>query len=163
MEIWNKVLIRGKTGDTGGSSYDIILGARSAVFLPFSNLGLVIVDEEHDSSFKQYEPSPRYNGRDAALYLAHLHNAKAILGSATPSLESYYNCQEGKYALVEMTERYRNMEMPEISVVNLREEIRWKKMKSHFTSVLVKAAGRCLGKRRTGDHFPESQGFFPPA
>lgn len=159
VEIWNKVLIRGKTGDSGGSSYDIILGARSAVFLPFSNLGLVIVDEEHDSSYKQYEPSPRYNGRDAALYLAHLHGAKTILGSATPSIESYYNCQEGKYALVEMTERYRNMEMPEISVVNLREEIRWKKMKSHFTSILVKQLENALEKGEQAIIFQNRRGF----
>ena len=159
VEIWNKVLIRGKTGNAGGSSYDIILGARSAVFLPFSDLGLVIVDEEHDSSFKQYDPSPRYNGKDAALYLAHLHNAKAILGSATPSLESYYNCQEGKYALVEMTERYRSMEMPEISVVNLREEIRWKKMKSHFTSVLVRQLEDALGKGEQAIIFQNRRGF----
>jgi len=159
VEIWNKVLIRGKTGDMVEGSYDIILGARSAVFLPFSNLGLVIVDEEHDSSFKQYEPSPRYNGRDAALYLAHLHSAKTILGSATPSIESYYNCQEGKYALVEMTERYRNMEMPEISVVNLREEIRWKRMKSHFTSVLVKQLEDALGKGEQAIIFQNRRGF----
>jgi len=158
-EIWNKVLIRSKTEDAGGSSYDIILGARSAVFLPFSNLGLVIVDEEHDSSFKQYDPSPRYNGRDAALYLAHLHDAKTILGSATPSIESYYNCQEGKYALVGMTERYRNMEMPEISVVNLREEIRWKRMKSHFTSVLVNQLTDALGKGEQAIIFQNRRGF----
>ena len=158
VEIWNKVLQRGRTGDTG-SSYDIILGARSAVFLPFSNLGLVIVDEEHDSSFKQYEPQPRYNGRDAALYLAHLQGAKTILGSATPSIESYYNCREGKYALVEMTERYRNMEMPEIHVVDLREEIRWKRMKSHFTSVLVKQLEDALSKGEQAIIFQNRRGF----
>jgi primosomal protein N' (replication factor Y) len=158
VEIWNKVLIQGKTDDSG-PSYEIILGARSAVFLPFSNLGLVIVDEEHDSSFKQYDPSPRYNGRDAALYLAHLHSAKTILGSATPSIESYYNCKEGKYVLVEMTERYGNMEMPEINVVNLREEIRWKKMKSHFTSVLVKQLEDALGKDEQAIIFQNRRGF----
>lgn len=158
VEIWNKVLIRGKTGEPG-SSYNIILGARSAVFLPFSDLGLIIVDEEHDSSFKQYEPSPRYNARDAALYLAHLHGAKAILGSATPSIESYYNCQEGKYALVEMTERYRSMEMPEINVVNLREEIRWKKMKSHFTSILVKQLETALANGEQSIIFQNRRGF----
>jgi primosomal protein N' (replication factor Y) len=158
VEIWNKVLIQGLTGETV-PSYEIILGARSAVFLPFSNLGLVIVDEEHDSSFKQYEPSPRYNGRDAALYLAHLHSAKTILGSATPSIESYYNCQQGKYILVEMTERYGNMEMPEINVVNLREEIRWKKMKSHFTSVLVKQLEDALGKDEQAIIFQNRRGF----
>jgi primosomal protein N' (replication factor Y) len=158
VEIWNKVLMHGKPG-AGTSSYDIILGARSAVFLPFSNLGLLLVDEEHDSSFKQYEPSPHYNGRDAALYLAHLHSAKTILGSATPSIESYYNSQEGKYALVEMSERYGNMEMPEINVVNLREEIRWKKMKSHFTSVLVKQLEDALGKGEQAIIFQNRRGF----
>lgn len=159
VEIWNKVLNAGNSGEVRKDSYDIILGARSAVFLPFSNLGLVIVDEEHDSSFKQYEPSPRYNGRDAALFLAHLHGAKTILGTATPSIESYYNCQEGKYALVEMTERYRNMEMPEITVVNLREEIRWKKMKSHFTSVLVKQLEDALAKGEQAIIFQNRRGF----
>jgi primosomal protein N' (replication factor Y) len=158
VEIWNKVLMHGKPG-AGTSSYDIILGARSAVFLPFSNLGLLLVDEEHDSSFKQYEPSPHYNGRDAALYLAHLHSAKTILGSATPSIESYYNSQEGKYALVEMSERYGNMEMPEINVVNLREEIRWKKIKSHFTSVLVKQLEDALGKGEQAIIFQNRRGF----
>jgi primosomal protein N' (replication factor Y) len=158
-EIWNKVLTHGEPGKTGINSYDIILGARSAVFLPFTNLGLLIVDEEHDSSFKQYDPSPRYNGRDAALYLAHLHSAKTILGSATPSIESYYNCQEGKYALVEMTERYGNMEMPEIIVVNMREELRWKKMKSHFTSVLVKQLEDALGKGEQAIIFQNRRGF----
>ena len=159
VEIWNKVLNAGNTGEIKGYSYDIILGARSAVFLPFSNLGLVIVDEEHDSSFKQHEPSPRYNGRDAALFLAHLHGAKTIMGTATPSIESYYNCQEGKYALVEMTERYRNMEMPEITVVSLREEIRWKKMKSHFTSVLVKQLEDALAKGEQSIIFQNRRGF----
>lgn len=158
VEIWNKVLIHGNE-DKIGPSYDIILGARSAVFLPFSDLGLVIVDEEHDSSFKQYDPSPRYNGRDVALYLAHLHGAKTILGSATPSIESYYNCHEGKYALVEMTERYGNMEMPEINVVNLREELRWKKMKSHFSSVLVKQLEKALGNSEQAIIFQNRRGF----
>lgn len=159
VEIWNKVLKHGKQDITGNSSYDIILGARSAVFLPFSDLGLVIVDEEHDSSFKQYEPSPRYNGRDAALYLAHLHHTKTILGSATPSIESYYNCHEGKYALVEMSERYGNMEMPEIDVVNLRDEIRFKKMKSHFTSVLVKQLEDAIAKGEQAIIFQNRRGF----
>jgi primosomal protein N' (replication factor Y) len=159
VEIWNKVLKHNKQDIGGNSSYDIILGARSAVFLPFSDLGLVIVDEEHDSSFKQYEPSPRYNGRDAGLYLAHLHSAKTILGSATPSIESYYNCHEGKYALVEMSERYGNMEMPEIEVVNLRDEIRFKKMKSHFTSVLVKQLEDALAKGEQAIIFQNRRGF----
>jgi primosomal protein N' (replication factor Y) (superfamily II helicase) len=158
-EIWNKVLAAGGNDLQDGSTYDIILGARSAVFLPFPKLGLVIVDEEHDSSFKQYDPAPRYNGRDAALYLAHLHGAKTILGSATPSVESYYNCMEGKYGLVEMTERYRNMEMPEIRVVDVRHELRWKKMKSHFTSALVQQLQDALDKGEQSIIFQNRRGF----
>ena len=156
--IWNGVLSQNELTREKPAG-EIILGARSAVFLPFSNLGLVIVDEEHDSSFKQYEPSPRYNGRDAALYLAFLHSAKTILGSATPSIESYYNAQEGKYVLVEMNERYGNMEMPEINVVSLREEIRWKKMKSHFTSVLVKQLENALKSGEQSILFQNRRGF----
>ncbi|MDP4281830.1 MAG: primosomal protein N', partial [Bacteroidota bacterium] len=149
-EIWNSVL-------KGG--YEIILGARSAVFLPFTNLGLVIVDEEHDSSFKQYDPSPRYNGRDVALYLAHLHGAKTILGSATPSMESYYNAQEGKYALVQMMERYGNLEMPEIEVVDIRQEYRWKKMKSYYSSVLLNQLQMALANHEQAILFQNRRGF----
>ncbi|MCX6243516.1 MAG: primosomal protein N' [Bacteroidetes bacterium] len=157
-EIWNKVLSAGRMG-TEGNAYDIVLGARSAVFLPFTKLGLVIVDEEHDSSFKQYDPAPRYNGRDAALYLAHIHGAKTILGSATPSIESYFNSKNGKYGLVEMTERFGNMEMPEIRVVDLRQEIYWKKMKSHFSSVLVQQLQDVLDKGEQAIIFQNRRGF----
>jgi len=159
FEIWNKVLTGGKKQHHEQGNYDIVLGARSAIFLPFSKLGLVIVDEEHDPSFKQYDPAPRYNARDAALYLAHLHGAKAIIGSATPSIESYFNCQEGKYALVEMMERYGNMEMPEIEVVDIRNEIRWKKMKSHFTSVLMKQLKDALDLHQQAILFQNRRGF----
>src|SRR5258706_1036315 len=105
VEIWNKV----KNGEL-----KIILGARSSVFLPFTNLGLVICDEEHDSSFKQQDPAPRYNGRDAAIYFSSLFNAKVVLGSATPSLESYYNATTGKYGLAELPERYGEVLLPTI-------------------------------------------------
>ncbi len=159
FEIWNKVLSAGKKSTHEKSNYDIILGARSALFLPFSKLGLIIIDEEHDPSFKQYDPSPRYNARDAALYLAHLHKAKAILGSATPSIESYFNCQEGKYALVEMKERYGNMEMPEIKVVDIRDEMRWKKMKSHFSSVLMKQLEDAMESHQQAILFQNRRGF----
>lgn len=137
VEIWNKVMAAKFTGQAAGNRYDIVLGARSAVFLPFTNLGLVIVDEEHDSSFKQYEPAPRYNGRDSAIYLAQLHGAKTILGSATPSIESYYNATTAKYALVDIPERYGNMELPVIEVVDLKREIRMKRAKAHFSSLLI--------------------------
>ena len=151
VETWNHVLAAGNT--------QIVLGARSAVFLPFSNLGLVIIDEEHDASYKQNDPAPRYHGRDAALYLAHLHGAKTLLGSATPCLESYYNASEGKYALVEVPERYGQMEMPEIIVVDLKNEARWKKMKSHFSSVLVAQVGKALENKEQVILFQNRRGF----
>ena len=128
-EVWKHTVER---------KYDIILGARSAVFLPFSDLGLVIVDEEHDYSFKQMDPAPRYHARDAALYLAHLHKASSILGSATPSLESYFLTRQGRYGLVELHERYGDLEMPSIRVVDIKDELRHGKMKTHFSSVLLK-------------------------
>jgi primosomal protein N' (replication factor Y) (superfamily II helicase) len=159
VEIWNKVLSSENAGGSLNSSYDIVLGARSSIFLPFSNLGLVIVDEEHDPSFKQFDPAPRYNARDCALYLAHLHGAKALLGSATPSLESYFNASEGKYELVEINERYGNLDLPEIVVVDVKNEIRWKKMKSHFSSVLMKQLEDALAKKEQSILFQNRRGF----
>jgi primosomal protein N' (replication factor Y) (superfamily II helicase) len=159
VEIWNKVLSWGGPDAGEDSSYDIILGARSSIFLPFSNLGLVIVDEEHDPSFKQFDPAPRYNARDCALYLAHIHDAKAVLGSATPSLESYYNASEGKYELVEINERYGNLELPEIIVVDIKNEIRWKKMSSHFSSLLMSQLEEALAKKEQSILFQNRRGF----
>lgn len=158
-EIWNKVLSCSKPGKSPENSYDIILGARSAIFLPFSDLGLVIVDEEHDHSFKQFDPAPRYNARDCALYLAHLHGARTILGSATPSMESYFNASEGKYELVEIRERYGNLELPEVIVVDVKNEVRWKKMKSHFSSVLMKQLEKALSKQEQSILFQNRRGF----
>ena len=139
--------------------YDIILGARSAVFLPFSNLGLVVVDEEHDASYKQMDPAPRYNGRDAAVYLAHLHGAKTLLGSATPSIESFYNVSQGKYGFVALTERYANIEMPLIQVVNTREALRQGLMKSHFSSVLIDQLKVVLSQHEQAILFQNRRGF----
>lgn len=116
-EVWNRTM-----ADDSNERYQILLGARSALFLPFRNLGLVIVDEEHDSSYKQNDPAPRYNGRDAAIYLAHLWNARTVLGSATPSLESYFNAQQGKYGLVEMKRRYGGLLLPEVMCADMKEE-----------------------------------------
>lgn len=112
IELWNKI----RTGEV-----QIVLGARSALLLPFKNLGLVIVDEEHDSSYKQQDPAPRYNARDAAIFYASLFKAKVLLGSATPSLESYFNAQQGKYGYVQIEERYGGLLMPEINVVNTKQ------------------------------------------
>src|SRR5690606_32268500 len=122
----------------------VILGARSSLFLPFSNLGLIIVDEEHDASYKQSEPAPRYNARDAAIVLAKAHGAKTLLGSATPSLESYYNAAHDKYGLVKLTERHGGVKMPEIIIADTRESKRKKLMKSHFSPELLEALGTAL-------------------
>ena len=159
VEIWNKVLNGSDANCGADSKYDIILGARSAVFLPFTNLGLVIIDEEHDSSFKQFDPAPRYNARDSAIYLAQLHGAKTLLGSATPSIESYFNATQGKYGLVEINERYGNMELPMIKVVDIKEEMRWKKMKSHFSSILIKQLELALSNGEQAILFQNRRGF----
>lgn len=100
----------------------VVLGARSSVFLPFAHLGLVIVDEEHESSFKQYDPSPRYNGRDTAIMLANMHGAKTLLGSATPSVETYYKAVTGKYGLVTLSERYDGSVLPHVDIIDMREQ-----------------------------------------
>ena len=135
VEIWNHCLDHENTLDTG--RFQVILGARSALFLPFNKLGLVIADEEHDTSYKQYDPAPRYHARDAAIMLAKLHGAKTLLGSATPAVETYFNATAGKYGLVEMSERYGGVSMPEILLANVREETRNKTMQSHFSSMLI--------------------------
>lgn len=159
VEVWNSVL-SSNDGEGGlHRGHDIILGARSAAFLPFSKLGLVIVDEEHDPSFKQMDPAPRYNGRDAAIYLAHLHGAKTLLGSATPAVESYFNALQGKYALVELFERYGNMEMPRVQVVNIREELRQGKMKSHFSTTLLNQLSEALDRGEQSILFQNRRGF----
>ncbi|MCX6280096.1 MAG: primosomal protein N' [Bacteroidetes bacterium] len=158
VDIYKAVLQSANPG-SDFQPYDIILGARSAVFLPFSNLGLVVVDEEHDSSFKQMDPAPRYNGRDAAIYLAHLHGAKTLLGSATPSVESYYNVFRGKYGLVELSERYANMLMPQIEVVNIREATQQGMMKSHFSTVLIERLKTALNQGEQAILFQNRRGF----
>ena len=158
VEIWNGVLEH-SLQQSVNRRYDIILGARSAVFLPFSNLGLVVVDEEHDSSFKQMDPAPRYNGRDAAIVLAQLHGAKTLLGSATPSVESYFNAVQGKYGLVELSERYANMEMPLIQVVNVKESLRQGLMKSHFSSELLVQLESVLANGEQAILFQNRRGF----
>ncbi|MEI7663218.1 MAG: primosomal protein N' [Bacteroidota bacterium] len=159
VEIWNAVLEKNDSIHQVTHRYDIILGARSSVLLPFSNLGLIVVDEEHDPSFKQMDPAPRYNGRDAAIYLAQLHGAKTLLGSATPSVESYYNAMQGKYGLVGLFERYANMEMPVIQVVNVKEALRHGRMKSHFSSVLLEQLETALGLGQQAILFQNRRGF----
>ncbi|HET6224946.1 MAG TPA: primosomal protein N' [Bacteroidia bacterium] len=155
VEIWNTVL---KKKD---QQFQLIIGARSALFLPFSNLGLVIVDEEHDTSYKQYDPAPRYNARDAAIYLAHIHKAKTLLGSATPSLESYYNAQEGKYGLAELQQRFGGVKMPEIVIADVKEATQKKLMKSHFSPLLLDTISLALEKKEQVILFQNRRGFAP--
>ena len=158
-EVWYNVL--GRDQAAGATDFDIILGARSALFLPFKNLGLVIVDEEHDTSFKQYDPAPRYNARDTAIYLAGLHGSPVILGSATPSMETYFNAQSGKYGLVELTERYGGLELPEIIVSDIRAESRNGTMRSHFSSLLLKNMEEALEQKEQVILFQNRRGFSP--
>jgi primosomal protein N' (replication factor Y) len=152
VEVWQKVL----SGD-----YRIVLGARSSVFLPFENLGMIIVDEEHESSYKQYDPAPRYNARDASIFLGHLHSAKVLLGSATPSFESYYNAKTDKYGLAELTDRFGGVELPEIQVVSIATETKQKTMQSHFTSVLMLDIEQALGKKEQVILFQNRRGYAP--
>lgn len=155
VEIWNNVL----QSDVKETNYQIILGPRSALFLPYKNLGLIIVDEEHDYSYKQYDPAPRYNARDAAVYLGILHKAKVLLGSATPSIESYFNTKVGKYSLVELNQRYGDIQLPEILVADIKKETRQKTMKSHFSSFLLNHIHEVLHEKKQVILFQNRRGF----
>ena len=130
VEVWNNML-------NNSEKAQVVIGARSSLLLPFSNLGLIIVDEEHEQSYKQFDPAPRYHARDAAVVLANLHKAKTLLGSATPSLESYFNANQGKYGLVELNTRYNNVMMPDIKLVDLADKYKRKRMKGHFSDRLI--------------------------
>ncbi|MBN1158408.1 MAG: primosomal protein N' [Bacteroidales bacterium] len=156
LQTWRTLL---PGGDQKDRKIHIILGARSSVFLPFMNLGLVIVDEEHENTYKQFDPAPRYHARDTSIILAGLHGAKVVLGTATPSLESYYNCITGKYGLVELPERYLDMKMPEILVVNTREARRREAMYSHFSLTLSEYISRALQNRDQVILFQNRRGF----
>ncbi|MCD8304520.1 MAG: primosomal protein N' [Prevotellaceae bacterium] len=153
VELWKKQL--------SPEPYDVIVGVRSSVFLPFQRLRLLIVDEEHETSFKQQEPAPRYHARDTALVLAQMYGAKALLGTATPSLESYRNAREGKYGLVRLTERYGHVEMPEIVAVNTAELRRRKEMRGQFSPTLLNAMRNALDKGEQVILFRNRRGFAP--
>ena len=156
VEIWNKTV-----GSTDEPGYGLILGVRSSIFLPFDNLGLIIVDEEHDGSYKQQDPSPRYNARDTAIILAGMHKAKTLLGSASPSIESFYNAMNGKYSLVELKERFGAIKLPDIILANTREAYRKKLMVSHFTPELLNAVDDALSKGEQSILFQNRRGFAP--
>jgi primosomal protein N' (replication factor Y) (superfamily II helicase) len=156
VEIWKRVAENNPL-----NSYRLILGVRSSLFLPFSNLGLIIVDEEHDGSYKQHDPAPRYHARDSAIMLAAMHNAKTILGSASPSIESYKNAVNGKYGLTELKERFGLIKLPSIILANTREAYRKKLMVSHFTPELLQAMDDALGKEEQIILFQNRRGFSP--
>ncbi len=154
VEVWQQVLEQSPKAQ-------IVIGARSALFLPFSNLGLVIVDEEHEQTFKQVDPSPRYHARDASIVLANSHKAKVLLGSATPSIETYFNSQSGKYGLVEISKRYGNVKMPEIELVNLKDKYFRKQMSGHFSDILIEEITKTLSLGEQVILFQNRRGFSP--
>lgn len=154
VEVWNNVLNNSKNAQ-------IVIGARSALFLPFLNLGLIIIDEEHETSFKQNEPAPRYHTRDSAIVLAQFHKAKVLLGSATPSIETYYNTQIGKFGLVNLTERYHKTPLPEVVLVDLKDNYFRKKMKGHFSQTLIDAISESLAHSEQVILFQNRRGFSP--
>lgn len=158
VEIWDRVLHHGQSID-GGNKYQLILGARSALLLPYSNLGLIIVDEEHDPSYKQLDPAPRYHARDGAIVLAANHQAKVLLGTATPSLESYFNVKSGKYGLVQLSERFAGSTLPEIWLVDMQETIRQKKMQGHFSHFLLENIRKALANSEQVIIFQNRRGF----
>ena len=154
VEVWNNVL-------ENKSKAQIILGARSSIFLPFSNLGLIVVDEEHETSYKQFEPSPRYNARDAAIVLSRLHQGKIVLGSATPSLESYFNATEKKYGFVELKRRFGEVQLPNIQLVDIKEKHRKREMSGHFSDTLLKQIQEELDLKKQVILFQNRRGFSP--
>lgn len=154
VELWNELL-------KSSSKYKVILGARSALFLPFSNLGLVIVDEEHENTFKQFDPAPRYHGRDLSLVLAKFHQAKVLLGSATPSVESYFNAKQGKYGLVELKKRYGGLQLPEVQCGDLQTDKKKKKMTSLFTELLKGKMDEAIELGEQIILFQNRRGFAP--
>lgn len=153
VEIWNQVL-----HDRG---YDVIIGVRSSVFLPFRQLGLVIVDEEHEPGYKQMDPAPRYHARNAAIVLASMHGAKTVLGSATPAIESYFNTQNGKYGLVELHERHEDLRLPEMVVVDMKEAYRKKQREGYFSDVLLDEIRFSLSNREQVILFQNRRGYAP--
>ncbi|MAO34300.1 MAG: primosomal protein N' [Zunongwangia sp.] len=154
VEVYQNVL-------KAGEGPKVIIGARSAIFLPFQQLGLIIIDEEHEASFKQYDPAPRYHARDAAVVLANLFKAKTLMGSATPSLESYYNAVHDKYGFAELSRRFGNVMMPEIEIVDIKEKHRKKRMTGHFSDRLLKEIEESLSEGEQVILFQNRRGFSP--
>jgi len=154
IEVWNQVL-------KNSEKAQVVIGARSALFLPFADLGFIIVDEEHEQTFKQVDPAPRYHARDAAIVLAFSHKAKVLLGSATPSIETYFNAKSGKFGLVEISKRYGNVMMPSIQIVDLKDKYFRKKMTGHFSDILVEEITSALSRDEQIILFQNRRGYSP--
>ncbi len=154
VEVYNHVL-------QNSEKAKVVLGVRSALFLPFSNLGLIVVDEEHEATYKQQDPAPRYHARDAAIVLAKFHNAKVLLGSATPSLESYQNAKTNKYGLIEMFTRFNNVVLPEIHLIDLKDKYFRKRMDGHFSDELLERMNETLANNEQIMLFQNRRGYSP--
>jgi primosomal protein N' (replication factor Y) len=154
VEVWNQVL-------ENSDKAKIVIGARSSLFLPFSNLGLIIIDEEHEQTFKQQDPAPRYHARDAAIVLANSHKSKVLLGSATPSIETYFNAQSGKFGMISISERFGKAPLPEVELVDLKENYFKKRMKGHFSLTLIEAITEALSLGEQVILFQNRRGFSP--
>lgn len=154
VEVWRQV-------QEVSEKAQIVIGARSALFLPFSNLGFIIVDEEHEQTFKQQDPSPRYHARDAAIVLASKHHSKVLLGSATPSIETYFNVQSGKFGLAEISERYGKVQLPEIGLVDLKDKYFRKQMTGHFSDTLIEEIASALSLNEQVILFQNRRGYSP--
>ncbi|RYF72035.1 MAG: primosomal protein N', partial [Cytophagaceae bacterium] len=152
VEVWKGVV---------SGQFQFVIGVRSAVFLPFDNLGLIIVDEEHETSYKQHDPAPRYHARDVAMMMAHWQQAKVLLGSATPSIETYYQAKQGRYGLVELFQRYGNANLPFISLINTKQEKKQKTMKNEFSSALYNALADNLERGEQSILFQNRRGYSP--
>ena len=152
VEVWKGVV---------SGQYQFVVGVRSAVFLPFDNLGLIIVDEEHETSYKQHDPAPRYHARDVAIMLAHWQQAKVLLGSATPALETYFQAKQGRYGLVELFQRFGDATLPNILLVNIQQEKRQKTMKNEFSSALITALGNNIESKEQSILFQNRRGYSP--
>jgi len=154
IEVWNRI-------NKIESDFNVVLGARSSIFLPFKKLKLIIVDEEHDTSYKQFDPSPRYNSRDVAVYYSRKINANIVLGSATPSIESYYNASIGKYKLVELTQRYKNIQLPRVECIDIAYEYKRRRMQAHFSNLLIERIGEAIDNKEQVILFQNRRGYAP--
>lgn len=153
IEVWKKIAEKKK--------YRIVLGVRSSIFLPFENLGLIVVDEEHENTYKQFNPSPRYNARDTAVVLANFHKAKLLMGTATPAVETMFNAKTGKYGYAEILERFDNYKMPDITIYDIKDAKRRKIMKSLFSDLLIEKIGKTLEEKKQIILFQNRRGFSP--